>query len=202
MIRPQASRSSSHRDERVGGVSGLTRHARTRVLVDENGTESGDVDAQISATDLAWTLQVTNMFHSWTHSLSGTCFLGAVPVACLWLSLWVWAWSLLVSVSVTSGSVSFWWGPTPKKERAPFPKPVVICDHFRSGIPFCTMFWDFGSLHQKHRASAGHMVVVRRDSSDGWRSPAPPGRQYWGVEVVYFLRQPSGVSPADRSRTF
>ena len=27
--------------------------------------------------------------------LSESCFLGAVPVACWWLSLWVWAWSLL-----------------------------------------------------------------------------------------------------------
>ena len=32
------------------GVSGLERHARTRVLVDENGTESGGVDAQIPVT--------------------------------------------------------------------------------------------------------------------------------------------------------
>ena len=28
-----------------------------------------------------------------------------------------------------------------------------------SGIPSCSMFWDFGSLHQKHRASSGHLVV-------------------------------------------
>ena len=36
-----------------------------------------------------------------------SCFRGGVPVACLWLSLWVWAWLLVVSVSVASGPVSF-----------------------------------------------------------------------------------------------
>ena len=35
----------------VGGMSGLTWHARTRVLVDENGTECGGVDAQIPVTE-------------------------------------------------------------------------------------------------------------------------------------------------------
>ena len=35
------------------------------------------------------------MFHGWTPLSSGPCFRGAVPVACLWLSLWVWAWSLV-----------------------------------------------------------------------------------------------------------
>ena len=51
------------------------------------------------------------------------------------------------------------------------------------------MFWDFGSRDT---------CRVRRDGSDGWRSPVPRGDNT-GVEVVYFLRQPSGVS---RSRTF
>ena len=35
----------------MGGISGLTWHARTRVLVDENGTESGGVDAQVPVTE-------------------------------------------------------------------------------------------------------------------------------------------------------
>ena len=63
------------------------------------------------------------------------------------------------------------------------------------------MFWDFGSLQQKHRESAGLRVVgVVVDQMVGDRRP--PGRQYWGVEVVYFLRQPSLPGPADWSRTF
>ena len=63
------------------------------------------------------------------------------------------------------------------------------------------MFWDFGSLHQKHRASAGHMVVcVVTVQMVGDRRF--PGATILGVEVVYFFRQPSGVSPADRSKTF
>ena len=61
-----------------------------------------------------------------------------------------WFCPKLCSVSVGSNS---------KKKRAPTQKPAVITDHFMSGIPSCSMFWDFGSLHQKHRASAGHLVV-------------------------------------------
>ena len=34
------------------------------------------------------------------------------------------------------------------------------------------MFWDFGSLHQKHRVGGTH-GRVRRDGSGGWRSPVP-----------------------------
>ena len=36
------------------------------------------------------------------------------------------------------------------------------------------MFWDFGSLHQKPRVGGTH-GCVRRDGSDGWRSPVPRG---------------------------
>ena len=62
------------------------------------------------------------------HSLAGPCFRGAVPVACLWLSLWVWAWSLLgrcLSPLVLPlalfrfGGVQVW----KKKKRAPTPEP-------------------------------------------------------------------------------
>ena len=41
------------------------------------------------------------------------------------------------------------------------------------------------------------MVVCFRDGSGGWRSPVPRGDNT-GVETVYFLRQPSLSSPADR----
>ena len=36
------------------------------------------------------------------------------------------------------------------------------------------MFWDFGSLHQKHHVGGTH-GRVRRDGSDGSRSPVPQG---------------------------
>ena len=56
------------------------------------------------------------------------------------------------------------------------------------------------SLHQKQRVG-GTTGCVRRDGSDGWRSPVPRGRQILGVETVYLLRQPSLSSPADRFST-
>ena len=76
-------------------MSGLTSHARTRVLV-ENGTESGGVDAQIPVTERE-TLQVTKI----VSKLDLQNLLSAVPVACWWLLLWVLAWTLLGSVSVS-----------------------------------------------------------------------------------------------------
>ena len=54
------------------------------------------------------------------HSLSGPCFRGAVPVACLWLSLWVWACSLL-GRCLSPLVLPFWWGPT-QKEKGTDPK--------------------------------------------------------------------------------
>ena len=76
-------------------MSGLTRHARTRVLLDENGTESGGVDAQISVTASVDAAGYENLSRLDPTLFLGRVFRGAVPVACLWLSLWVWAWSLL-----------------------------------------------------------------------------------------------------------
>ena len=65
------------------------------------------------------------MFHGWTPFLSGPCFRGAAPVACLWLLLWVWAWSFFGSVSVAPspslGAVPFRWGPT-QEEKGTDPK--------------------------------------------------------------------------------
>ena len=92
-----------------------------------NGNEPGGVDAPIPVTESvdASRCESVSMLDSQSKFV-GPCFRSAVPVACLWLSLWVWAWSLLVSVSVASGSVSFQWGPTREEERAPTPKPAVI----------------------------------------------------------------------------
>ena len=56
------------------------------------------------------------------------------------------------------------------------------------------MFLDFGSLHQKHRESAGlQLVCVVMDQMVGDRRP--PGASILGVEVVYVLRQPSLTGP-------
>ena len=118
------------------------------------------------------------MFHSWTPNFL-VVFSGAVPVACLWLSLWIWAWSLLVSVSVASGSVSFWWGPAPEKERAPTQKPAVICDHFMSGIPYVRCSGTSApcnrSIESRRAFGLCASWLIR------WLAIAsPPGRQYWG----------------------
>ena len=58
------------------------------------------------------------------------------------------------------------------------------------------MFWDFGSLHQKHRASAGHLVVYFVTGLMVGDRRVPRGDNTGG-EVLYFFRQPSRVSPAD-----
>ena len=106
MIRPRASRSSSHRDERWEGC---------RVLCGMIGQ------------GFSWTRTALNL-EAWTPSppSSGPCFRGAVPVAFLWLSLWVWAWSLLGLYLSPLVRFFFWWGPTPVEERAPTKKPAVI----------------------------------------------------------------------------
>ena len=56
---------------------------------------------------------------------------------------------------------------------------------------FPLMFWDFGSLHQG---------CVRRDGSDGWRSPVSRGDN---TGVRHHLPPPPSIvsCPADRSRT-
>ena len=95
------------------------------------------------------------------------CSLVALGLACWWLSLlWLDAGA---SGGCALGAGAFCWlvglgflfcGPRPK-------------DRFSStGIP--SMFWDFGSLHQKHRVGGTH-GHVRREGSDGWRSPVPWG---------------------------
>ena len=76
----------------------------------------------------------------------------------------------------------------------------ITGSHFLIGIPFtrCSGTLD---LCIRSIASAGHMVVcVVTVQMVGDRRL--PGATILGVEVVYFLRQPSGFSPADRSRTF
>ena len=87
-------------------------------------------------------------------------------------------------------------------DRLPTQEPVLGTDPRTGSFRYASgrsMFWDFSSLHQKHQVG-GTRGRVRRDGSDGWRSPVPLAT-ILGVEVVYTLRQPSGVSPVDRSRT-
>ena len=146
------------------GVSGLTWLARKRVLVDENGTESGGVGAQISVT-ASVDASGYEMFHGWTPlsfwAVLSECCSGRLLVAvALGLGLVAFG-SVSVAPGSSLGSVPFRWGPVQRRKGHRPKKPAVICDHFMSGIPIpsCSMFWDFGSLHQKHRASAGHLVV-------------------------------------------
>ena len=86
-------------------------------------------------------------------------------------------------------SVSVWSNSERKKGTDP-----KTGSHFLIGIPFtrCSGTLD---LSIRSIASAGHMVMCVGDRRF-------PGATILGVEVMYFLRQPSGVSRADRSRTF
>ena len=102
------------------------------------------------------------MFHGWTRLffwavLSGCCSGCLLVAVALGLGLVAFE-SVSVAPGSALGSVPFRWGPAQRRKAQ---KPAVICDHFMSGIPIpsCSMFWDFSSLHQKHRASAGHLVV-------------------------------------------
>ena len=63
-----------------------------------------------------------------------------------------------------------------------------------------SVFWDFGSLHQKHRVG-GPPGCERRDGSDGWRSQVPRGDKTGGRGHV---RPPPTIvsSSADWPRTF
>ena len=160
------------------------------------------MDAQISVTASVDAAGYENVSQLDPTLLLGRVFGVLFPVACLWLSLWVWAWTLLgrcLSPLVLPlalfrfGGVQLW----EKKGADPKTGSDSVIT-LRQASP--SMFWDFGSLHQKHRVGGTH-GRVRRDGSDGWRSPVHQGDNT-GVQVVYFLRQPSSVSPADRSRTF
>ena len=68
-------------------MSGLMWLARTRVLVDENGTESGGVDAQIP---VAASVDASGykMFHGWTPfsfwAVFSGCCSGRLHVAVAW----------------------------------------------------------------------------------------------------------------------
>ena len=73
--------------------------------------------------------------------------------------------------------------------RYPHQRSVAFCRF----LPGRSMFLDFGSLHQQPRVGGTH-GRVRRDGSDGWRSPVPRGDNTGSVCV---LRQPSLSSPGD-----
>ena len=188
MIRPRASRSSSHRDERWDGVSGLTRHARTRVLVDENGTESGGVDAQISVTASVDASGYENVSRS-----DPTFFLGRVfgvlflSPACgcrfksgpgrFWVGVcrpWFCPWSRFVSVGFNAG-----------RKRAPTPEPAVIQRSLFGRQPF--LFRCSGTLDLCIRSIASRRALgcELRDGSGGGRSPVPQGDNTGGRGYVH-----------------
>ena len=83
----------------------------------------------------------------------------------LWVCVcrpWFYPWFCSVSVGSHSGRKK---GTDPKK-------PAVIRRSRQGRYPQYSMFWDFGSLHHKHRV-CGPPGCKRRDGSDGWRSPVP-----------------------------
>ena len=91
--------------------------------MDENGTESGGVDAQMPVTACVDASGYENV--SQLDLLS----FWAVFSGC-WLSLWVWAWSLLglclSPLVLPFVPFPFRWGSNSKKKRAPTPKPALI----------------------------------------------------------------------------
>ena len=122
-------------------MSGLTWLARKRVLVDENGTESGGVDAQIPVTKRE-THQVTKFVSRldplpsfWTV-FSG-CGSGRLLVAVA-LGLGLVAFG---SVSVAPRSCPLYRsvsvGSNSKKKRAPTPEPAVIQRSLFGMLPSC-----------------------------------------------------------------
>ena len=178
--------------------------------MDENGTVSGGVDAQISVTasvDASGYVNVSRLDPTFFLDRVFGVLFGSPACGCRFGSgpgrFWVgvcrpWFCPLLCSVSVGSNS---------KKKRAPTPKPAVICDHFMSRseasfVPIAgsTILFvrDFSSL--VHHGSIARrrddlVVYFAIDGSDGWRSPVPRGVNTGG-EVLYFFRQPpSRVGP-------
>ena len=128
------------------------------------------------------------MFHDWTPSLSGPCFRGAVPVACLWLSLWFWAWSLLgrcLSPLVLPLVLFRFVGVQLKKKRAPTPEPAVIQRSLFDRHPL--LFRCSGTLDLCIRSIASRRALgcELRDGSDGWRSPVPRGDNTGGRGYVH-----------------
>ena len=115
---------------------------------------------------------------------SGSCCLDASGVACVLSSYCVEPWFFPCCVSSLCqglrGEVAtcddhrkgFWrlcsWHFFVSFCESAFPRTVFVS----AGV--ASMFWDFGSLHQKPRVG-GTRGRVRRDGSDGWRSPFPRG---------------------------
>ena len=79
------------------------------------------------------------MFRGWTPFFfwavfSGCCSGRLLVAVALGLGLVAFG-SVSVAPGSALGSVPFRWGLALEKERAPTPKPAVICDHFMSGVP-------------------------------------------------------------------
>ena len=89
--------------------------------MDENGTESGGVDAPDLRNRKRGRFRLQYVSRLDPTLFLGCVFWGAVPVACLWLSLRVWAWSLLGRCLSALGPVSFRWGST-QEEKGHRPK--------------------------------------------------------------------------------
>ena len=166
------------------------RHARTRVLVDENGTESGGVDAQISVT-ASVDSSGYNMFHGWTPLcfwavFSGCCSgrllvavalgLGLVAFGSVSVTPWFCPWSRFVSVGFNPGG-----------RRAPTPRPAVIQRSLFGWHPFPFLCSGTLGLSIRSIASRRALGCGLRDGSDGWRSPVPRGDNTGGRDYVHPL---------------
>ena len=102
-------------------MSGLTWHAWTRVLLNENGTESGGVDAQIPVTASVDASAYENCFNVGPPKFTFGCFGCLLVAVALGLGL-----DALVVGAGLSGFVSFRWGSTTEGTWAPTQEPAVI----------------------------------------------------------------------------
>ena len=78
--------------------------------------------------------------------------------------------------------------------------PKAGCGHPYLRFDLFSMFWDFGSLHQKPRVG-GTIGGVLRDGPDGWRSPVTRSDNTGRGEFFCVFRQPSSAGPSDMFRT-
>ena len=134
------------------------------------------------------------MFHSWTPNFL-VVFSGAVP-GCLFVAV---ALDLgLVAVGVCVRRLWFGFllvGVQLLKKKGHRPKkPAVICGHFMSGIPYVRCSGTSApcnrSIESRRASGLCASWLIR------WLAIAgPPGASILGVEVVYFLRQPSLPGP-------
>ena len=129
------------------------------------------------AASLMSAVAAATVLHKTVDRIFDFCVLfpGAVLVACLAVALG------LGLVAFGVGVCRPWFCPwlcsfsVGSHYQKKFTDPKTVRDPkitLRQASP--SKFWDFGSLHQKPRVGGTH-GCVRREGSDGWRSPVPRG---------------------------